>query len=146
MVGDPDTPEGLAFLQSRSPLHRAEKIRRPLLIGQGGNDPRVKQAEADQMVEAMKANGIPVVYALYPDEGHGFARPANALSFSILTEAFLSQHLGGAYDPPAPGETDGTSLHLVESEAWVAAAGFGADAAPDERSPMSESRTEAIKP
>ena len=76
-----------------------ENIRRPLLIGQGANDPRVKQAESDQIVQAMREKGIPVTYALYPDEGHGFARPENNLSFFAVTEAFLASCLGGRYEP-----------------------------------------------
>jgi dipeptidyl aminopeptidase/acylaminoacyl peptidase len=94
-VGDPTTPEGLALLQDRSPLHRADQIVRPLLIAQGANDPRVKQAESDQIVHAMKRHGIPVTYVVFPDEGHGFARPENNLAFAALCEAFLAEHLGG---------------------------------------------------
>jgi dienelactone hydrolase len=66
---------------------------------QGANDPRVKQAEADQIVAAMQAKNLPVTYALYHDEGHGFARPQNRLSFYALTEAFLSKYLGGVFEP-----------------------------------------------
>ena len=75
------------------------KIRRPLLIGQGANDPRVKQAESDQIVAAMQARQIPVTYVLYPDEGHGFARPENWLSFNAIAEAFLAEFLGGRFQP-----------------------------------------------
>jgi dienelactone hydrolase len=67
-----------------------------LLILQGANDPRVKQAESDQIVAAAKARGLPVTYGLYPDEGHGFVRPANSISSYAIIEAFLAQHLGGA--------------------------------------------------
>jgi dipeptidyl aminopeptidase/acylaminoacyl peptidase len=81
-VGDPRTEAGKQFLLSRSPLTFADRIKKPLLIGQGANDPRVKQAESDQIVKAMKAKGIPVTYILFPDEGHGFARPENRLSLS----------------------------------------------------------------
>ncbi len=94
-VGDHRTEEGKALLNKASPLSRVDKIKRPLLIGQGANDPRVKQAESDQIVTAMKAKGIPVTYVLYPDEGHGFARPENRLSFYAVTEGFLSGCLGG---------------------------------------------------
>jgi len=99
MMGDPDTPEGLKLLEERSPLNYVEKIKKPLLIAQGANDPRVKQAEADQIVEAMVAKKIPVTYVLYPDEGHGFARPENRMSFNAIAEAFLAEHLGGRYEP-----------------------------------------------
>ena len=107
-VGNHETAEGRAFLQDRSPLFFADRIVRPLLIAQGANDPRVKQAESDQIVEAMKENGIPVTYVLYPDEGHGFARPVNRMSFYAVTDAFLGQCLGGRYQPlgEGPGRLD----------------------------------------
>jgi dipeptidyl aminopeptidase/acylaminoacyl peptidase len=98
-VGDPRTEKGRKLLTERSPLTRADAIQRPLLIGQGANDPRVKQAESDQIVEAMKAKRLPVSYVLFPDEGHGFARPENRLAFYAVAEVFLAQHLGGAYQP-----------------------------------------------
>ncbi len=98
-MGDPRTEEGRALLERHSPLNYVEKIRSPLLIGQGANDPRVKQAESDQIVAAMQAKGIPVTYVLYPDEGHGFARPENNLSFSAIAEAFLARCLGGRVEP-----------------------------------------------
>lgn len=111
-VGDHRTPQGRALLQRHSPLTYVERICRPLLIGQGANDPRVKQAESDQIVAAMQARGIPVTYALYPDEGHGFARPENRLSFNALAEAFLAQHLGGRYEPIGADLT-GASLQII---------------------------------
>lgn len=98
-VGDPDTPEGLAFLLERSPITHVAEIRRPLLIAQGANDPRVKQAESDAIVAAMKDRGIPVAYVLFPDEGHGFARPENSLAFHAVAEQFLARHLGGRAEP-----------------------------------------------
>jgi len=98
-VGDPETEEGKKLLNERSPLHFAERIKRPLLIGQGANDPRVKQAESDQIVRAMRDKKIPFTYVVFPDEGHGFARPANNLSFYAVAEAFLAKHLGGRYQP-----------------------------------------------
>lgn len=98
-MGNPNTPEGLALLKERSPLYKADQITKPLLIGQGANDPRVNQAESDQIVEAMKAKGIPVTYVLYPDEGHGFAKPANNIAFNAITENFLATCLGGRAEP-----------------------------------------------
>jgi dipeptidyl aminopeptidase/acylaminoacyl peptidase len=95
-VGDHQTEEGRALLERHSPLTAVDQIRKPLLIGQGANDPRVKQAESDQIVKAMQEKSIPVSYVLYPDEGHGFARPENRLSFFAVTEHFLKRHLGGA--------------------------------------------------
>lgn len=98
-VGDPRTEEGRANLMAASPITRAGDIVRPLLIGQGGNDPRVTKQESDQIVAAMEENGQPVTYVLYPDEGHGFARPENRDSFFGVSEAFLSGCLGGRYEP-----------------------------------------------
>ncbi|CAA9498556.1 MAG: Dipeptidyl anminopeptidase [uncultured Sphingomonadaceae bacterium] len=98
-VGDPATAEGRALLEARSPLGRADRITKPLLIGQGANDPRVKQAESDQIVDAMKAKGIPVTYVLFPDEGHGFARPVNNIAFNAVAENFLQSCLGGRAEP-----------------------------------------------
>jgi dipeptidyl aminopeptidase/acylaminoacyl peptidase len=94
-VGDHRTEDGRRLLAERSPIHRVDRIRRPLLIGQGANDPRATRQESDQIVETMGALGIPVTYVLYPDEGHGFARPENWLSFIAITEAFLADCLGG---------------------------------------------------
>lgn len=98
-MGDPNTPEGLALLKAASPLHKADRITKPLLIAQGANDPRVKQSESDQIVAAMKAAKIPVTYVLYPDEGHGFARPENNIGFYAIAENFLATCLGGRAEP-----------------------------------------------
>ncbi|MBN3946145.1 MAG: S9 family peptidase [Nostoc sp. NMS7] len=95
------------FLKSRSPLFFADQIQKPLLIGQGANDPRVKQSESDQIVNAMQQAGLPVQYALYTDEGHGFARPENRLHFFAIAEEFLAKYLGGRFEPLAdiPGHS-----------------------------------------
>jgi dipeptidyl aminopeptidase/acylaminoacyl peptidase len=98
-IGDPQTEQGRAILKERSPLTHVDRIKKPLLIGQGANDPRVKQAESDQIVNAMKAKGIPVTYVLFPDEGHGFARPANSIAFNAVAENFLAGCLGGRAEP-----------------------------------------------
>ncbi len=98
-VGDPRTEDGKKMLTERSPLTRVDAIKRPLLIGQGANDPRVKQDESDQIVKAMQAKNIPVTYVLFPDEGHGFARPENNKAFNAVTEAFLAECLGGRFEP-----------------------------------------------
>ena len=98
-VGDPRKAEDRKELLARSPLTRVEQIRKPLLIGQGANDPRVTQKESDQIVAAMKGKSIPVTYILYPDEGHGFARPENRTSFFAISEGFLSKCLGGKQEP-----------------------------------------------
>ncbi len=94
-VGNPDTEE--EFLKSRSPLFRVDQIKIPMLIAQGANDPRVKQAESEQIVNAMKSKGIAYEYMLFPDEGHGFAKPENRLKFYAAAEKFLTKHLGGRY-------------------------------------------------
>jgi dipeptidyl aminopeptidase/acylaminoacyl peptidase len=117
-VGDHRTEEGRALLTERSPLTYVDKISRPLLIGQGANDPRVKQAEADQIVAAMMEKQIPVTYVLYPDEGHGFARPENRLSFNAVTEAFLASVLGGRFQPVGD-DFAGSSIEVVEGAAHV---------------------------
>ncbi|MFI4975747.1 MAG: S9 family peptidase [Caulobacterales bacterium] len=98
-VGDPNTDAGRQLLHDRSPLFRADAIVRPLLIGQGANDPRVNHAEADQIVAAMSAKNIPVTYIIFPDEGHGFARPENNIAFNAITEQFLAGCLGGRSEP-----------------------------------------------
>lgn len=98
-IGDWETVDGVQFLKDCSPISYVDRINKPLLIAQGAFDPRVKQAEADQIVEAMQQNNIPVIYALYPSEGHGFANPRNRLSFYALTEQFLSLILGGKAEP-----------------------------------------------
>lgn len=101
-VGDHRTPEGRAFLRSRSPLTFADRIERPLLIAQGANDPRVRQSESDQIVQALRGRSIPVTYVVFPDEGHGFARPANSMAFTAIAEHFLAQHLGGRAESIGP--------------------------------------------
>ena len=98
-MGDPRTPDGLAVLKAASPLFKADAITKPLLIGHGANDPRVNQREAAQIVAAMKAKNIPVTYILFPDEGHGFARPENNIAFYAASEAFLAKCLGGRAEP-----------------------------------------------
>ncbi len=113
-VGNPETEEGRSLLKDRSPLFRADRIRKPLLIGHGANDPRVKQSESEQMVAALKAASIPVVYLLYPDEGHGFARPGNLISFLAATEAFLARHLGGRVEPLTHEEIGRSSMQVQE--------------------------------
>ena len=112
-VGDHRTEEGKKLLESRSPLNFVERIKRPLLIGQGANDPRVKQAEADQIVKAMQEKKIPVTYVLYPDEGHGFARPENRMSFNAVAETFFAQCLGGPYEPIGD-DFKGSSIQVPE--------------------------------
>jgi dipeptidyl aminopeptidase/acylaminoacyl peptidase len=96
-VGNPETETD--FLWSRSPLSKVDQIRIPMLIAQGANDPRVKQAESEQIVAAMRDKGIAYEYLLFPDEGHGLAKPANRLRFYAVAERFLAAHLGGRHEP-----------------------------------------------
>jgi dipeptidyl aminopeptidase/acylaminoacyl peptidase len=96
-MGDPTTPEGKALLIERSPLTSASKIKTPLMIAQGANDPRVNHAESEQIVIALRDRGFPVEYLLIPDEGHGFARPVNNMAAVMATEKFFAQYLGGRY-------------------------------------------------
>jgi dipeptidyl aminopeptidase/acylaminoacyl peptidase len=117
-VGDPRTPEGKKLLAERSPLTHAGAIKKPLLIAQGANDPRVKQAEADQIVNAMKEKKLPVTYVLYPDEGHGFARPANRTSFYAIAEGFFSQCLGGRYETIGK-DFEGANLEVPEGASYI---------------------------
>jgi dipeptidyl aminopeptidase/acylaminoacyl peptidase len=117
-MGDDTTLEGQALLKERSPLTHVSSIQRPLLIGQGANDPRVKQAESDQIVAAMTEKNIPVTYALFPDEGHGFARPENNQAFFAVTEAFLAKHLGGRAEPIGT-DFQGSSLQILQGIADI---------------------------
>lgn len=96
-MGDPTTPEGKAQLERQSPINSATKIKTPLLVVQGANDPRVTKREADQIVIALRDRGFPVEYINAPDEGHGFARPINNLSMVASAEKFLAKYLGGRY-------------------------------------------------
>jgi dipeptidyl aminopeptidase/acylaminoacyl peptidase len=94
-MGDPSTAEGKAQLERQSPLNSAAKIKTPLLVIQGANDPRVNKAESEQIVVALRDRGAPVEYLLAPDEGHGFARPVNNMAAFAAAEKFFRNHLGG---------------------------------------------------
>jgi len=96
-MGDPNTPEGKAQMERQSPLNSADKIKTPLLVVQGANDPRVNIHEANQIVVALRDRGFPVEYMVAPDEGHGFARPVNNMAMIAKAEKFLAKHLGGRY-------------------------------------------------
>lgn len=111
-VGDPADESARADMYNRSPISRVGDIKVPLLIGQGQNDPRVTKAESDQIVAAMDDRNLPVTYLNYPDEGHGFARPENRMSFFSVTEAFLSNCLGGRYQPIG-ADFEGSSIQIL---------------------------------
>jgi len=102
MVGDPKTEEGKKRMYEASPLFSVDKINKPLLIVQGANDPRVKQAEADQIVIALREKGKKVNYILADDEGHGFRKPVNSMAMYAETEKFLSEVIGGRYQKDMP--------------------------------------------
>jgi dipeptidyl aminopeptidase/acylaminoacyl peptidase len=111
-LASPDTEDGRAWLMARSPITRADRIVRPLLIVQGMNDVRVKPQESEQIVAALRNRDIPVTYATFGDEGHGFVREPNRLAFSAVMEAFLAQHLGGAVEPVGDA-FNGSSIQFV---------------------------------
>ncbi len=115
VVGDPRTEDGRRHLRSRSPINFAHQTKHPVLIGQGSNDSRVPKYQSDTVVAAMKGSGVPVVYAVYPDEGHGFGRPANSFSFWAMAEQFLAKCLGGRA-APLGSALEGSSL-IVETGA-----------------------------
>ena len=98
-VGDPTTAAGQQLLHDRSPLFKVGAIKRPLLIGQGANDPKVRQEESDEIVKAMEAKKIPVTYVLFPDEGHTFERAENNIAFNAIAEQFLGKCLAGRVEP-----------------------------------------------
>ena len=111
MLGaDINTVEGKESLKSRSPLFFADRVKKPLLIIHGANDPRVKQAEADQFVDALKNNSIPVTYVLYPDEGHGMRKPENNLAMTGLVEQFLHKCLKGELEPFKLGQYNSSAI------------------------------------
>ena len=93
---------------ARAPSTRAERIVRPLLIAQGLNDVRVKPQESQQIVNVLQQHGIPVTYATFSDEGHGFVREKNRLAFAAVVEAFLARHLGGRAEPVGNAFIDST--------------------------------------
>jgi dipeptidyl aminopeptidase/acylaminoacyl peptidase len=111
-MGNVDDPSDADLVKAASPLFKADRIQRPLLIGQGANDPRVNKAESEQIVSAIEKNGGKVTYVVYSDEGHGFARPENRIDFNARAEAFLGSCLGGRVEP-ASGEKHAGSTAVV---------------------------------
>ncbi|QUS54964.1 S9 family peptidase [Pseudovibrio brasiliensis] len=110
-LGDYTTEEGRAFLKERSPLTHVNRIEKPLLIVQGGQDVRVKASESEQIVSAMQDHDIPVTYALFPDEGHGIQKMHNRRAYHAIVEQFLAQHLGGKAEPVGT-DFEGSSLQF----------------------------------
>lgn len=113
MVGDPNTDNGKKLIQEASPLFKVDKINKPLLIIQGANDPRVKQAESDQIVIALREKGKKVDYLLAKDEGHGFAKPLNKKAMYAKVEQFLSETLGGRYQKEMSDDVKSTLQNLI---------------------------------
>jgi dipeptidyl aminopeptidase/acylaminoacyl peptidase len=105
-MADPETPAGKQWLEERSPLYSASKIKTPLMVVQGANDPRVNRREAEQIVIALRDRAFPVEYLLAPDEGHGFARPVNNLAMFMAVEKFLAAHLKGRYQEGGSPEVE----------------------------------------
>ena len=117
-MGDPTTEAGRALLKEVSPLTYTDRIKKPLLIGQGANDPRVNKRESDQIVDVMKSKNIPVTYVLFPDEGHGFARPVNNIAFNAVAENFLQPCLGGRSEPIGEG-LKGSTIQVLNGSQYV---------------------------
>ena len=116
--GDPDTEAGKIFLKSRSPINYVDMIARPLLIAHGQNDARVKVTESEEIVKAMQSRNIPVVYCLYSDEGHGFRRWQNSLSFYAIVEDFLAKNLGGRAQKMKAEDFENTSIDVKAGEGY----------------------------
>ena len=114
-AGDPSTKEGLELLKKNSPITCVQNIKKPLIVFQGEHDPRVNKYESELIVSEMKKRNIPVSYVLYPDEGHGFLKEANNLSYLALTEKFLSHHLGGWYEPIHNNDLKDSSHKIIEN-------------------------------
>ena len=103
-MGNPNTAEGKQQLERQSPLNSAARIKTPLMVVQGANDPRVKKAESEQIVIALRDRHFPVEYICAPDEGHGFARPVNNMAMMAASETFFAKYLKGRYQEG--GEAD----------------------------------------
>ena len=132
MVGDPNTEEGKKLIKDASPLFSVDKINKPLLIIQGANDPRVKQAEADQIVIALREKAKKVDYLLAKDEGHGFAKPLNKKAMYAKVEQFLSEILGGRYQKDMADDVKSTLENLtvdISKVTYVPKAGINSAAA-----------------
>jgi dipeptidyl aminopeptidase/acylaminoacyl peptidase len=130
-MGDPNTPEGLAQMRRQSPLYSADKIKTPLMVVQGANDPRVNKREADQIVIALRDRNYPVEYLVAPDEGHGFARPVNNSAMIAAAEKFLAKHLGGRYQETAtPAVTKRLAEITVDPKTVVLVQPSGMSATP----------------
>jgi len=113
-TGNIDDPKDEELLKAASPLCKANKIVRPLMIGQGANDPRVRQTESEQIVAAIEKAKGEVIYVLYPDEGHGFRRPENNIDCNARAEAYLGRYLGERVEPVVGDKTPGSTAVVKE--------------------------------
>ncbi len=130
-MGNPNTPEGLAQMKRQSPLTNADKIKTPLLVVQGANDPRVNKRESDQIVVALRDRSYPVEYLVAPDEGHGFARPVNNMAMVATAEKFLAKHIGGRFqETMTPAVSKRLAEITVDPKTVVLAKPVDANAAP----------------
>jgi dipeptidyl aminopeptidase/acylaminoacyl peptidase len=145
-VGDPSKPEDAERLKRQSPLFSAEKIKAPLLVVQGANDPRVKKAESDQIVVALRDLGRSVEYLVAPDEGHGFAGVDNRMAFAVAAERFLAKHLGGRYQESMTDNVRSRLDILTVDPKTVVLAATAAGAGAAEAAPLPAVDADLLKP
>src|SRR5262249_41913076 len=121
--GDERDPEMMSFLEQISPLTSADKIRTPILIVQGQNDPRVPLSESEQMVAALRKNNVPVWYLVGKNEGHGFAKKANQDYLQAVEVEFLRRYLLGSGEQQAadlPGRFPVSGMILIDGQPLAA--------------------------
>lgn len=118
IVGNPNVPADRERMLAQSPISRIDAVRAPLLVGQGGNDPRVTKPESDRIVAGLVQRNIPVTYLNFPDEGHGFNRPQNRMAFYAVAEQFLARCLGGRAEPIG-GDLRASSAEVLEGAEHV---------------------------
>ena len=145
-VGDPSKPEDAERLKRQSPLFSAKNITAPLLVVQGANDPRVKKAESDQIVVALRDLGRDVEYIVAPDEGHGFAGADNRMALSVAIEKFLAKHLGGRYQQDVPEKLEKRLEAITVDVKTVAIAPPPKSAADAETAPLPAVNASLLRP
>jgi dipeptidyl aminopeptidase/acylaminoacyl peptidase len=145
-VGDPSKPEDAERLKRQSPLFSAQSIKAPLLVVQGANDPRVKKAESDQIVVALRDLGRGVEYIVAPDEGHGFAGAENRMALSLAIEKFLAKHLGGRYQQDVPESLQKRLDAITVDPKTVVLAAAPTSAADAETAPLPVVNMELLRP
>jgi dipeptidyl aminopeptidase/acylaminoacyl peptidase len=145
-VGDPNNPEDVERLKRQSPLFSAENITAPLLVVQGANDPRVKTAESEQIVVALRELDRDVEYMLAPDEGHGFAGLENRMAFFAKMEEFLAKYLEGRYQESMPDDIQARLDDLMIDVATVTLPGAEVDLAKVETAPLPVVDASLVRP